>query len=76
MAFGDSRVLDVLYRADGNREGLQLDAGEVADLVAEVEAQSEGRGQMFDEVVAALESVKISKVARAAVDGALGDLTA
>lgn len=33
MAFGDSRVVDELERANGRREGVTLDASEVADLL-------------------------------------------
>lgn len=33
VAFGDNRAWDVLHRAGDYREGVQLDADEVADLV-------------------------------------------
>jgi hypothetical protein len=57
MAFGDCRVLDRLYRADSQREGLQLDPAEVADLVEEW--PDDEQVITYDEVVRRLHKVDV-----------------
>lgn len=57
MAFGDSRALDALQRADDHREGVTLDADEVADLLAEWPGEEEFTS--YDEVIRRLGKVDV-----------------